>query len=505
MKLPAKRVLFLLHRWVGIVLGIFCVVWFCSGMVMMYVGYPKLTEAERLQHLPALDSTIPMLAPAAALQRAGVFGPLRELRLAQASGARPVYLAQPASVYTTVQTVVPAVIVIDAQNGMRLPPVDAAHAVASARTYAGRQIGLQYLDQIQEDAFTHTRGLDRHRPLHRVALDDVDKTLLYISGQTGEVVRDAARSERCWNYVGAWIHWLYPLRGNVFQPAWSFLLDSLAIACSLAGISGAWIGTLRWRRRQRYRNGSTSPYQNRAMRWHHLGGLCVALIIVTWSFSGLMSMNPWHIFNSGRAPLQQQALRGDGVTLTESDAAPAQLLRIAGAKIRELRWQRVVGRTIVLAQAETGAPIILDSSSAYPTELNQGELLEAARSLLASPVRAITFQTKYDFYYYNRDAHSLYGDRIKPLPIVRLEYDDAYSSWVYLDPHTGQVISELDHRQRASRWLFSMLHSWDWLPLLENRPAWDILLITLSLGGLLTGATGCIIGARRLSLKLRKG
>jgi hypothetical protein len=26
--------------------------WFISGMVMMYVGYPKLTPAERLRHLP---------------------------------------------------------------------------------------------------------------------------------------------------------------------------------------------------------------------------------------------------------------------------------------------------------------------------------------------------------------------------------------------------------------------------------------------------------------------
>src|SRR5256885_9801699 len=40
--------------------------WFVSGMVMIYVGYPKLTEAERLRHLPPLDGNAALLAPAEA-------------------------------------------------------------------------------------------------------------------------------------------------------------------------------------------------------------------------------------------------------------------------------------------------------------------------------------------------------------------------------------------------------------------------------------------------------
>src|SRR5450830_1159711 len=50
-----RRWLFLLHRWLGIVACLFMLLWFISGVVMMYVGYPKLTSAERLLHLPDLD------------------------------------------------------------------------------------------------------------------------------------------------------------------------------------------------------------------------------------------------------------------------------------------------------------------------------------------------------------------------------------------------------------------------------------------------------------------
>ena len=47
----AKRWLYLVHRWAGVVLCAFFAMWFVSGVVMMYVGYPKLTATERLEHL----------------------------------------------------------------------------------------------------------------------------------------------------------------------------------------------------------------------------------------------------------------------------------------------------------------------------------------------------------------------------------------------------------------------------------------------------------------------
>ncbi len=50
-----KRYLYLWHRWLGIVACLFMALWFISGVVMLYVGYPKLTPAEHLAHLPVLQ------------------------------------------------------------------------------------------------------------------------------------------------------------------------------------------------------------------------------------------------------------------------------------------------------------------------------------------------------------------------------------------------------------------------------------------------------------------
>ncbi|MEF9999707.1 PepSY domain-containing protein [Comamonas sp.] len=492
MRLHPKRWLYLTHRWLGIALCAFFAMWFVSGMVMMYVGYPKLTPAERLAHLPALDAAAPLLSPAQALERAGVGGALKDLRLAASSGGRPVYFATPAGARGG------DVVVIDALHGEHLPPVDASWALASAAAYAGSSQGLAYLGSVDEDAFTHSRGLDAHRPLHRVQLADADHSWLYVSGQTGEVVRDATRTERLWNYAGAWIHWLYPFRGNAFNAYWSDIVNWLSVAGIGVALAGTAVGIMRWRFTRPYRSGARSPYPGRMMRWHHVSGLLFALITITWIFSGLMSMNPWRIFDSGAAPLQTTALQGGPLVLTAQHATPQALIGAAGGPVRELRWQMVLGRPTAFAQAASGAAQLFDAGTARPLALDPAALKTAATQLIAAPVARIDTLTDYDLYYYARAPHSMMGASERPLPIWRIVFDDTHASWVHLDPHTGNVLGRLDSHKRASRWLFAMLHSWDWLPLLERRPLWDITLLTLSLGGLLLSGSGMVIGWRRL-------
>jgi len=497
MKAQLKRWLFLTHRWLGIGGCVLFAMWFASGIVMMYVGYPKLTDAERLAHLPALSQTAPLLAPDVALARAGVIGPLDGLRLAASSGGRAVYVATP------IASGKRGAIVIDAISGARLESVTATQALASAAAWAGPGVNVHYQDVIDEDAFTHSRGLDAQRPLHRVEVNDEDRTLLYVSGKTGEVVRDATRSEQLWNYAGAWIHWLYPFRGNLFQPYWTSIVNYLAIAGIAAALSGTVAGILRWRFRTPYRSGARTPYPNAMMRWHHVTGLLFALVTIAWIFSGLMSMNPWHIFDTGAPKLRMEALQGGPLTLTDQDAAPPALLAASTGAVRELRWVRVLGQNRVLAYRAGGAPQVLDSHAARSLTLDAAALQAAATHLVVAPVARVEQLVDYDLYYYARDAHTMMGGADKPLPVLRVVFADPHATWVHLDPHTGAVLGHIDSGKRASRWLFAMLHSWDWLPLLERRPLWDIVLVVLSLGGLLLSVTGVVIGWRRLGKKLR--
>ena len=506
--LHAKRWLFLIHRWLGVLLCALFAMWFISGVVMMYVGYPKLTPAERLAHLPPLRAAAVALEPAQALAAAGLTGPLQDLRLAVASAGRTVYLVQPlpdkaaAALPKNAPQRRSAAVVVDAQTGQRLGPVGTAQALASAAAYAGAPVSTTYEGPLDEDAFTHARALDGHRPLHRVRLGDAQDTVLYVSGSTGEVVLDATRSERGWNYVGAWIHWLYPFRGNVFNAYWADIVNWLSILGIAMTVTGTVVGVLRWRFASRYKSGRRSPYQGRMMRWHHIAGLLFAVITLTWIFSGLMSMNPWRIFDSGAPPLQTQAMHGGPLTLPAQPASVAALLAASPSTVRELRWVRSAGHTLVLAAAPAARATVLDATTAQAQVLDGAALIAAAARLLPAPVQRIDTLNAYDTYYYAREAHTMTGGTERPLPVLRVVFADPHSTWVHIDPHSGAVLGGLDRHRRMSRWLFAMLHSWDWLPLLDTRPLWDVLLVVLSLGGVAMSLTGIVIGWRRLGRKL---
>ncbi len=504
----SKRLLFLVHRWLGVGMCAFFAMWFISGVVMMYVGYPKLTPGERLAHLPALDAAAPYLRPDAALAAAGIQGDLQDLRLATASRGRAVYLVVPSREDSAMQgrrrpTPGAGTVVIDAQSGRVLGDVAEADAMAAAAVFAGRlPVAMSYQGAIDEDAFTHSRGLDAHRPLHVVQLGDAERTLLYISGKTGEVVRDAPRAERLWNYAGAWIHWLYPFRGNFFDRWWTDIVNWLSIVGIALTITGTVVGVMRWRFTRRYKSGARTPYRGAMMKWHHITGLLFALITFTWIFSGLMSMNPWRVLDSGAPPLRTAAMSTGKLQAEALTASPQALLATAGDNVRELRWSRSVGVDLVVANGPAGRFALMDAATAAPRLLDRAVVEDGAARLVDAPVAQTELLTAYDLHYYNRDAHTMTGGTEKPLPVLRVRFADAHETWVHIDPVTGAILGQSDSTRRLGRWLFAMLHSWDWLPLLDRRPLWDIVLIVLSAGGAALSITGIVIGWRRVGRKL---
>jgi hypothetical protein len=490
-----KRWLYLTHRWAGIVLCLFFAMWFISGVVMMYVGYPKLTPQERLTHLAPLDAAAIAITPAQALAAAGA-SDTPGLSLAATRAGAPVYLV-PGGPRT-------APMVVDAASGALLPPANAAVAKASALAWFGGQYAAHHQEVVDEDVYTHSGSLDVHRPLHRIDMDDPARTRLYVSSATGAVVLDATRNERAWNYAGAWIHWLYPLRGNALDRWWHDVVVWLSVAGVVLALTGTVVGILRWRFSRPYATGSRSPYRESMMRWHHISGLLFAAITITWIFSGLMSMNPWKLFTSTAAPLAANAYAGPPADAPL--ATPRDLIAALPSAPRELLWTRAAGRDVALARSTAGAPRVLSATDAVPTTFAESDLREAATRLLpGAKVREVQVLTQYDFYYYARDAHAMLGHVEKPLPVWRVIYDNPQATWVYLDPTTSQIVGRQDRSNRVSRWLFSFLHSWDWTGLLSRRPIWDVLLIVLSLGGAALSLTGVVLGWRRLGKKLRGG
>ena len=61
------RLLALIHRYVGMTIGVLMAMWCVSGIVMMYVAYPDLPESRRVAALPPLNTTHCCTLPATVL------------------------------------------------------------------------------------------------------------------------------------------------------------------------------------------------------------------------------------------------------------------------------------------------------------------------------------------------------------------------------------------------------------------------------------------------------
>lgn len=507
----AKRWLYIAHRWTGIAVCLLMAVWFLSGVVMMYVGYPKLTPLERLEHLPDLSlSESCCISPQQALSAARKA--LREISSASEKPARgrvgdglpalslvmignaPYWLASDGRNRQTA---------VEAATGKAMDHVDEAHALMVARAFAPES-QPSLMEVVRQDIFTVSRGLDHHRPLFRIALNDTNGTELYISSRTGEVIRDSTRLERGWNYLGAILHFFYPLKGEFFDKWRSDIIIYTALVGTVLALLGMWVGVLRWRFKGRFANGSRSPYRNNWTRWHHISGLLFGLITLTWVLSGMLSLNPWRVFESGGPRPDHRAFAGVSLEHARFTLSPGEAVRRANFPVREISVRLFDGHPYYLLRAADGRSEIVaadDSSNANrPIEMIPKDALLAAAARLIPDYTIIraTLLTDYDNYYYGRQPHNLSGHIERRLPVLRVEFDDPHHTWVHLDPHTASIFNSLDSTGRVRRWLFNFLHSFDLRGFVNRRPLWDTTLILLSIGGFVLCISGVVIGWRRL-------
>lgn len=520
MKLRWKRWLYLSHRWLGIGLCLLFAAWFISGVVMMYIGFPQLDRNERLAGLPPLDFSAAQLTPAQAVARLT----LGDFNVADtASSNRPVLLdesqhplAAPAAVRLAMLGERPAYIIeagggkqprlVFADTGellQRVTEEDARRAVAQfmaqrdSEPAVGDSLAIpRHIELRQTDQWTLSGRLNAHRPLHRIAMDDGRGSEFYVSSAIGEVVLDTTRLERALNYVGAVTHWIYPTFIRRHPALWVWLVDILASAGVVLAVTGLWIGVLRWNRRRRPGKPAV-PYRG-LMRWHYFAGAIFGVFTLTWVFSGLLSMNPGG-FNPPRGASQAERAVTSGVPqpLRISDfatAVPAFERWPAARAIVEAELLHYAGRPLYLATRRDGSRQLFDGSGA-PVQTELQWLVAQAPALLPDEtLRGIELLEEYDNHYYTRRPER--GGR--PLPALRVRFDDPADTWFHIDVESGRVLERSTAANRLYRWLYQGLHSWDLLWLWQRRPLWDIAVIGFSLGGLALSLTGVVVGWRRL-------
>jgi uncharacterized iron-regulated membrane protein len=473
-----SRLLFLLHRYLGIAACLLVAMWCVSGIVMMYVAYPSFSPRERIQRLPPLNWE----------------GCCRFEQALAAAGEQPIESFEIEMLgdapVLRFMTAFGAQITLDLATGEQVGRVSEELARRVAQEYSSAP-GVPIL--IARDQWTVSGAFNRDRPLYRVPLNDAASTEIYVSSRAGKVVQDTTRTERFWNWPGAVMHWLYPTVLRQHAETWSQVVIWTSLLGIVLTVTGLYLGIKHLDTR-----GSrlSSPY--RGLRWwHHILGLVFGLLTFTWLLSGLFSMTPWGLLESEGAFREKRRMENISLDVQQAidvarrlaEADMKDIVHVASAPLDGKLFLNVSTReTVARFDAETLAPAPLER-----------ETIEALAKNLRpdASIASLGWLTEPEAYYY---ASHNYGER--EFPVLRVLFEDEQQTRYYLSARDGSILQKSDSNARWSRWLFEGLHRFDFSATLRQRPLWDVIVLTLMLGVTALALTGVYLSWRHLKRRV---
>ena len=507
--------LYEVHRWLGIAVGLFMCVWFLTGLVIMYSTPTTQTPTQQLAHAETLAVEPGWLSLGdvwrhSELQRK-LAGNLRAVKNESNSNQKQ---KQDDSTITDARLVringEPLWLVDDTRNQRfalsandgELREFSEAQALQIAQSWYKSTNEhdvpkVRYLALVENPVIL--RNQENLRPFHHVAVGDVGDELL-ISSRTGEVLHASTRLERAFYWAGNWIHLFKPLESLGYGSIRHDVQLWSGFVATIATLTGLIIGWLRWRPgfngKRTYSEGRTQPYREFWFKWHFWTGLLGGTVALFWALSGFIDTNPGKLFTQGDYTREELShYLGNELPEVMLNSKPIEL--VSENKIEdlvELNWRRLGNEAVLLAYGRDGMRIPQLVGNTLPQFSSAALVSGVNRVQEITEMETTTLLNDYDSYYYPRHHQTKLE---KPLPVLLVKLSDEAGTRFYLDPQDGRLLSKFDQSRRVFRWLYSALHHWDfgWL---YYRPLWDIWMIIWVSFGLVLGASSLVIGWRRL-------
>jgi hypothetical protein len=215
----------------------------------------------------------------------------------------------------------------------------------------------------------------------------------------------------------------------------------------------------------------------------------------------MLSMDPFPLNGGSPAGRIPAALRGGRFQMASYAAkSPREALAQVAPdfRVKELELTSFAGQPVYLATAAPGQTRIIPIHGEAATEFDRARILDVvAKAAQPAAVAESGVLTEYDAYYLDKNHQ-------RPLPVLYVRLNDETSSRYYIDPRTARVVGSHTSTTEAfvTRWLYHGLHSINFPWLYNHRPAWDLVVLALMLGGTTLCVTSVIIGFQLLRRKL---
>ncbi len=246
------RFIYQCHKWFGIPLALMFIMWYCSGIVMLYHDFPRLKPSNRpvenvdRSELAALWDELP--------------DTLRNCRITF-SGDR-------LQIMSGGETF-----------GAYSPDLNSLQSIAKSFGTT-----IQSVDTLQDiDKWTPFNSLTVHLPIYKITGEDDSFT--YVSSKTGEVVQHNTLSGRRWAWFGALPHYVYitPIRRDV--DLWRKVVIWMSGVSTISVIFGLVIAIRFLIKRRKLK-----IFKQRSWQWHYSWGLFFGIFMLSFIFSGMMSL-----------------------------------------------------------------------------------------------------------------------------------------------------------------------------------------------------------------------
>lgn len=463
------------------------VVWFFSGIFLIFDGFPHASREKRFLHLTEFNAQHLQNIKAPPSKFRGKV----ELEICDEKLVYRVYSGRKTQK------------VYDALSLQPVAPYSSEFAGKLSGSFVGHPV-KKIKKQDEPDQWIPWSYYKPLLPFYKCYMNDPKYTVLYISEKAGTIVQQTTRKERWSARFGSIPHWIYFKRLRLLPGIWHIVVVVLSSLGLLVSVSGIYTGLKRLRKQKKGKG--ITPYKKVWYKWHHITGFVFGIFVFTFLLSGLISVTDipdWMVCikKSEKERIiwnQKPDLPG------HKNISPIQVFNSLEKKtgIRRMVWKTVFNEPqfwVYYNNYQIPEVYCLKSGEIEPVApYSLSQIKKQAQKLFPEIPFSIITQAAYDSYYLASRMHYL------PQPVYKIELDNADQTWLYINPATGEEVKRHIKNTRLRRWLYRALHTFNF-PIL-NKAEWlrKTILIVLSIGGLAVSISGFVLSVRWFNRKLNK-
>lgn len=473
-----------IHKWLGMLMAPLMVMWFISGYFMIFSGFPRVENKSKLMisdHFSTEDS-VPPLALLSSLYAENTKSDA-QLTGVELSKSREILF------FTLLGSEGP--IVIDAESNRiaeSVKPKRADIEDMTVRITGQMPQKIDTLTNLEQWVPFSSRRADL--PIYKVYVRDGKGTHLYFSGQNGQLLQQTNKDNRLLAYFGAIPHWLYfwPIRQNA--DLWKNMFVILGILGCIMTISGIIMGIYRTVQIRKKGTRKWSPYKkNGWFYWHHIIGLIFGIIVLTWIFSGWMSLDQLPTWMTGPSPRKEIYTLSKSSPIENGEAVDFEALIKNYPMAKRITYANYMGVPYYFVEDETGGQYVsLSSGKADTFSVSEHEVLSfLSEHSSGIEVTGIKKLTDYNARYLPHPA----GKRKPPLPVFEVTTEEGTMLHIAIAEPKIQVSNKATV---LNSWAYSKLHAFKFLWAYRHPALWMTVMLVLLTGGAIVSITGLVLG-----------